>query len=132
MKNLLITSIFLASLLLPYSVFATEGATITVTVQNSSGPLQMLNILGDLHVYNQTCSGSTCTFDLAGTSFLHTSGSYKAAVTIGKDWQHYCQLFFDDNGGWLFNIHMEFTNANCVGAWTAGKMDDNHIIIYGQ
>ena len=130
MKNHLLTVTLLISLLLPVSVFATRGELITVTSQNSAGPLQMLNILGSLLVYNQTCSGLTCTFNLADTSFLHPYGPYKAAVTIGKDWQHYCQLFFDDNGGFIPQ-HMELTGSTCVGALTAGKMDNYHVTLYG-
>lgn len=81
---------------------------ITITLNSYETGVQLLNIQpGDLTITPTGCvNGQSCSFNI--------QGAYgEAAITVGSDWQHYCQFYIED--GALIQDPDFYQNPNCIG-----------------
>lgn len=130
-----ITTITLCLVLLSSNALAGDDKTFTVTAPNIQGPLNILGIIyyGSLRpTYYLFCGYTSCSFTITGARFWHDSNKPDTLlVFVGKDKNHFCELAFNDNGGFWKN-QIQLVTTQCIGDWTIGSVFNEQILINGQ
>jgi hypothetical protein len=121
-----------ASILLAPLAMAKDEARITINVTNASAPVQVLNTYGSLgmEILEATCSNSMCSFKVIDSDG-NSSYAHVAAITIGRDEYHACQLSFQNIGG-FWGDKIALASKSCWGGWSSSDVQGSYVTINGN